>query len=187
MVKSNNVIDLGSRRAQMSTQVARGGDVGSQRPKRTDRFVPVENRAVVDMTERRNAMLVDERRQVKRTILTEFVGAFIVLPQRGLLRVSLYDISDNGLAFDLDSEQGLLRTGEEVAMRVYLNQWTYFPFSVTISNARAVDEEGVGRHGASFLKGDVNHDALHHFVKFIETVSASLATDHGDVMVSNLK
>jgi hypothetical protein len=31
------------------------------------------------MTERRNQILVEERRQVRRTILTEFVGAFIVL------------------------------------------------------------------------------------------------------------
>ena len=32
----------------------------------------------------------------------------------------------------------------------------------------------------------MNEDALKHFVRFIESVSASLRTDSGDVMVSNL-
>jgi len=52
---------------------------------------------------------------------------------------------------------------------------------------RDVSDEGVTRHGVNFVKGTVNDQALFHFVKFIETVSASLQTDHGDVMVSNLK
>lgn len=138
------------------------------------------------MTERRQEMLTHERREVKRTILSEFIGAFIVIPQRGLQRVSIYDISDNGIAFDLDPEAGKLMAGEEVAMRVYLNNQTYFPFIAKVANVRLIPEEGVTRHGCGFVKGTVNDVALHHFVRFIETVSASLQTDHGDVMVSNI-
>lgn len=176
MNKSNNVIDLKSRRPAHARTKTK--DQSEPRTGTTD---------IVDMTERRNAILGDERRQVRRTILTEFVGAFIVVPDRGLQKVALYDISDNGLGFDLELEEGMLRAGEEVAMRVYLNQQTYFPFIVKITNARTLDEECVHRHGASFVKGTVNDVALHHFVKFIETVSASLTTDHGDVMVSGLR
>jgi hypothetical protein len=44
----------------------------------------------------------------------------------------------------------------------------------------------VSRHGCGFVKDTVNEEALYHFVRFIETVSASLRTDAGDVMVSNL-
>lgn len=141
---------------------------------------------VLDMTERRQEIITDERRKVRRTILTEFVGAYAVVPGRGLLKVALYDISDNGLAFDLEEDAGHFKSGEEVAMRVYLNQQTYFPFDVTIQNFRFIDDEGVTRHGAQFVKGHVNAEALFHFVKFIETVSASLQRDSGDVMVSNL-
>ncbi len=141
---------------------------------------------VVDMTERRNEMLVQERRQVKRTILTEFIGAFIVVPRKGLQKVAIYDISDNGIAVDLPHEVGRLIVGEEVAMRVYLNQQTYFGFVVKVTNARDITEEGVYRHGATFAKGTINDLALHHFVKFIENISASLQTDSGDVLVSNL-
>lgn len=170
MNKSNNVIDLKSRRPSRA------------RIQRTSE----KSAPVVDMTERRQEMLTHERREVKRTILSEFIGAFIVVPQRGLQRVSIYDISDNGIAFDLDLGSGQLAAGEEIAMRVYLNNQTYFPFVAKVANVRSIPEEGVTRHGCGFVKGTVNDVALHHFVKFIETVSASLQTDSGDVMVSNL-
>jgi hypothetical protein len=142
--------------------------------------------SVVDMTEKREAILSRDRREVKRTILTEFIGAFVVLPERGLLKVALYDISDNGLSFDIEMLDGGFQSEEEIAMRVYLNHSTYFPFTVSVNNCRLVEDEGVFRHGASFVKGTINDIALHHFVKFIENVSASLKTDNGDVQVSHI-
>lgn len=141
---------------------------------------------VIDMTEKRNEIISQERRQVKRTILNEFIGAMALIPRKGLLKVTIYDISENGLAFDIHREAGHFALGEEVAMRVYLNQETYFPFVVTIQNIRAMPDDPVYRHGANFVKGSINNEALHHFVKFIETVSAALAKDQGDVMVSSL-
>lgn len=138
------------------------------------------------MTEARQEILSRDRRDVKRTILTEFVGAFVVLPEKGLLKAALYDISDNGLSFDLELMEGGFVAGEEVAMRVYLNHTTYFPFTIRISHSRAVEDEGVVRHGAGFVKGSMNDVALHHFVKFIENVSASLKTDSGDIVVSHI-
>lgn len=141
---------------------------------------------ILDMTEARQAIMSRERRQVKRTILTEFIGAFVVLPERGLLKVTLYDISENGISFDVELAQGGFIEGEEVAMRVYLNHKTYFPFVMKITNSRVFDAEGIVRHGANFVKGTVNDVALHHFVRFIETVSASLKTDDGDIQVSNI-
>lgn len=174
MNKSNNVIDLKTRKAV----VAREGKTSLDQPAVA---------TVVDMTARRNEVLNQERRKVKRTILSEFIGAFLVIPQKGLCKVALHDISENGLAFDIEVEEGKFQNGEEVAFRVYMNQQTYFPFVVKVTHLREIHEEGVYRHGANFVKGTVNDVALQHFVKFIETVSASLQTDHGDVMVSNLR
>lgn len=142
--------------------------------------------SVVDMTSAREEILNKDRREVKRTILTEFVGAYTVVPEQGLLKVTLHDISENGIAFDLDPQYGMFLDGEEVAMRVYLNHKTYFPFTVTIVNSRLLEEENVIRHGSQFLRGAINDVALHHFVKFIENVSASLEKDEGDVLVSNI-
>ena len=36
------------------------------------------------------------------------------------------------------------------------------------------------------MKDSANQEALEHFIRFMESVSASLKTDHGDVIVSNL-
>ncbi len=167
-MQKNNVIELKSRQAK---------------DKATS---PHDPAPILDMTERRNEMIQQERRKVKRTILSEFIGACIVIPQRGLVKVSLYDVSETGLAFDMDSKMGQIASGEEVAMRLYLNSETYFPFVIKVRHNQFQDEDASYRYGAVFVKGTINDEALTHFVKFIETVSASLQTDHGDIMVSNI-
>jgi len=145
-----------------------------------------ENYSIADITEARQEMIRKERREVKRTILSEFIGAFIVLPDRGLLKVTLYDISEFGLAFDTQMNQGSFSNGEIVAMRVYLNKSTYFPFNVRVNNGRLIENEGIIRHGATIAEGSVNDIALGHFIRFIETVSTDLRKDQGDVMVWNI-
>lgn len=171
----NNIIDLNQRRSKT---------VSNAKKVTNTMATPA---ALVDMTERRQEIIKEERREVKRTILTGFIGAFVVVPTVGLVRVNIYDMSEDGVSFDLETEMGHFNQTEEVAMRVYMNQYTYFPFTVTIKNFRELEGGEFGRHGASFVKGAVNDEALYHFVKFIETVSASLERDSGDVMVSNLK
>ena len=145
-----------------------------------------DSASVVDIGARRQEIINAERRSVRRTILTEFIGVHLVIPGMGLQKCTLFDISDKGLAFDLDKKQGKLDPGDELAMRVYLNHKTYFGFFVTVNNSRFVEEEGTYRHGVSFVEGTLNEEALQHFVKFIQSVSASLKTDNGDVIVSNL-
>ena len=166
MGNRNNVIDFNARK---TGKEARKTDLKVTKPAQ-----------ILDMTERRQIALQEERRAVRRTILTEFIGAFVVLPGHGLKKVSLYDISEKGVSFDLEFELGQLRVGEEVAMRVYLSQFTYFPFSASVTNVREVPDEGIVRHGANFVKETVNEEALHHFVRFIESVSVDLHRDNGD-------
>ena len=76
MNKSNNVIDLKTRKPV----IAREGKTSLDQPAVA---------TVVDMTARRNEVLNQERRKVKRTILSEFIGAFLVIPQKGLCKVAL--------------------------------------------------------------------------------------------------
>ncbi|OFZ20035.1 MAG: hypothetical protein A2Z20_08085 [Bdellovibrionales bacterium RBG_16_40_8] len=175
----NNVIDLSRHRKRKNKM--------SKNINTSKKAAPV-----VDMTERREAIINDERRKVRRTILTGFIGAFVVVPARpgakgGLLKVEVYDISADGIAFDMSAKYGHYKKGDEIAMRVYLSHDVYFPFVAQVQNQRALAGEAAHRHGANFLRGTVNDEALFHFVKFIETVSASLEKDRGDVMVSGLK
>ena len=168
---SSNVIDLSERRKKRDND---------QTPIQESHATPI-----VDMTARREAELESDRRKVKRTILTEFVGTYVVLPNIGLQKIALFDVSMSGISFDLDYNVGRFNIGEQIAVRVYLNKTTYFPFVVSIANVRDVRDEGVFRHGATIVEGTVNDEALQHFINFIETVSTSLKRDKGDVMVGN--
>lgn len=168
---SSNVIDITKRLKKKSQQ--------KTKRKKTQNYIQ-------DISELRKKIIADERRQVKRTILTEFIGTHIVLPGLGLKKVALYDISTHGVSFDLEKKLGQFLAGEQISMRIYLNQGAYFPFTLQISNSRFDEEESVYRHGANFVKGTVNEEALFHFVRFLETVSTSLKKDEGDILVSNI-
>lgn len=141
---------------------------------------------VVDYDEQKKNILFQERRQIKRTILTEFVSAMVVIPQKGLLKVAIYDISEQGISFDIESDQGAFKLDEVVSMRVYLNQKTYFPITVQVKHIKEDDTEGVFRHGSVFLKQPTTDAALQYFVKFIESVSQGLKKDEGDLMVPKI-
>ncbi len=138
---------------------------------------------VLDMVERRQAAITEERRSMKRTILTEFIGFKVVIPERGLLDdVSLYDVSSKGLAFEHEAKLNGLSVGSEIAARIYLTQNSYFPFTLKITNIRFQQDEGVYRYGSVLLKEDHNKEALGFFIKFIESVSPSLRNDKGDLV-----
>lgn len=145
-----------------------------------------EHSSVIDISQKRMQILEDDRRKVKRTLLTEFIAVHAVIPGSGLQKVILYDINEDGLSFDLDFKYGQFITNEQLAMRVYLNQQTYFTFTVNVKHVSEIKDEQVYRHGVEFVKGTLNDVALHHFVKFMETVSASLRNDKGDIIVSGI-
>jgi hypothetical protein len=143
------------------------------------------NSEVVNLEEAKAIKISSERRQNKRIVLSEFISAFIVVPQKGLLRVALYDLSETGLAFDIPSEAGNFSVGEQVSIRFYLNKKTYFAVPVKFTHARWIENEGVVRHGVEFSKSAAQDLPLQHFVKFIETVGNSLKLDNGDLQVSS--
>lgn len=141
---------------------------------------------IVDYNEQKQKILGHERRQIKRTILTEFVSAMVVVPEKGLLKVAIYDISEQGISFDVETEQGAFQANEEISMRVYLNQKTYFPIEVRVKHVTVEAVEGVTRHGSVFTHQPANDAALQYFVKFIEAVSHGLRKDNGDLMVTKI-
>ncbi len=144
------------------------------------------NAEVVDLQDKKQTILFQERRQVKRTILTEFISSMVVLPEKGLMKVEIHDISEEGISFDIDNEYGHFKIGEEISLRVYLNQKAYFPILVTVRHVTPDREEGIVRHGTVYLKSDENNVALQHFVKFVESASLGLKNDSGDLMVTRI-
>lgn len=160
-------------------------DITSELKSRNNKKKSVSGQSaqVVDMTEPRQEILDAERRDLKRTILTEFVGAFVVVPNRGLMKVALFDISDNGVAFEVETHQGGFSKDEKLAMRIYLNHKTFFEFVIQVKWFETHDQFGIIRHGSKFVKNTLNDVALHHFVRFIEAVSVNLKADEGDLQI----
>lgn len=125
---------------------------------------------------------VEDRRQNKRTVLTDFISVHVVVPRVGLVKAVLYDINEKGISFDLEQRLGHFNPSEEVALRLYLNHNTYFPMITQVKHITAVDEELVYRHGSEFVSNSVNALALHHLIRFLETVNLSLVIDRGDLL-----
>jgi len=139
---------------------------------------------VMDISNIREQQIKSDRRNAKRTILDGFVGASVVIPGRGLLKVSLFDISKGGLSFDLGPDAGHFREGEEVAIRFYFSQNVYFPFVARVTSFRINEEDGIARHGANFVGDLSNIHVLNHFVDFLESVASDLKTDKGDLFIN---
>ena len=127
-------------------------------------------------------ILLKERRQVERTILSDLISGMLVLPEKGLYKVSLYDISGDGLSFSMEKHMGSFSVGEEIALRVYLNTKTYFPLFVKVKHATLDTQEEVVRHGVEYMKGNASDVALQHFVNFIISLNEGLQIDDGDMI-----
>jgi hypothetical protein len=166
-----NIIDINSRLKSKNT---------------TKQELSHTSSSVVDITATRNAMVIEDRREIKRTILTEFISVHAVVPGYGVMKVFLYDVTKNGLAFDLELNKGRYNIGDDIELRIYLNHQTFFQINTKVANVREVAEDGVVRHGCEFIKDSVNNDALEYFVKFLESVTASLRRDNGDILISKI-
>jgi hypothetical protein len=178
-VKVSKVIDLMPRLKTVNT-------TSSDERARFEMMTEPKESPVINFTESKQKMLFHERRQVKRTILTEYISSMVVVPEKGLMKVSIHDISEEGISFDVEEAQGQFKIGEEISLRVYINQKAYFPIQVNIKHVTAIPDEGQLRHGTVFLKNADNNVALQHFVKFVESASFGLKNDSGDLMVPRI-
>lgn len=140
--------------------------------------------AVLSFEEQKQKMAFKDRRAARRTMFNEMMSSMVVIPERGLLKVFLHDISEDGLSFDTALDDGSFAIGEEISMRIYINHKTYFPVKMTVKHSSRDNQAGVIRHGATLLKDAANDVVLQYFVKFIEAAAQSMKKDSGDLMVN---
>lgn len=141
---------------------------------------------VVDVTNMLREQGAQDRRSAERVLLGDMISSHVVLPKFGLVQVTVKDVDEGGLAFEMGGYMGSYKQGEQVEMRFYLNGQTYFRVDVEVAYSGFDEGTGVARHGARFVKDSLNQEALHHFVQFLRNVSVSLRTDRGERIVSNL-
>src|SRR5689334_236108 len=94
-----------------------------------------------------------ERRKSKRRPVLETFSVFIVIPKKGIHRLQVQDISENGIGFNLD-EEGEVSTefpigaGDSIDLRFYINSSLFIPLSIQVIR---VDSTHQGRRiGAEF-------------------------------------
>jgi hypothetical protein len=133
---------------------------------------------VLSLVEKLEQKTKSERRKVSRTVLSQFIGIFVVNSNGILQPVSIHDLSIDGLSFDMAQHMGAYNVEETITLRIYLSHDTYFSFSSQVTNVRLVESRGVNRHGVLFKKDQP--EALYHFVNFLETVSQITKKDKGE-------
>jgi hypothetical protein len=125
-----------------------------------------------------NSERSSERRRVKRRAILDSFSLFVVMLKKGPYRLSVGDLSELGIGFDVDLEEDPdttpLSVGEILDLEFYLNQSLYIPLQARVMRIEA-DENGDRRVGAEFVRsisGTPEISAITDFVKMLDSVSA---------------
>jgi hypothetical protein len=115
----------------------------------------------------------ERRKSVRRKILDSF-GMFCTGPRKGGYKLTIHDMSEGGLAFDLDVEGEdfeffPVSLGESIDIRLYVNQSVFIPLRVKMVR---VTEGSVRRVGGEIIpagetKGYQAYCALLKFVDLL--------------------
>ena len=172
---------LRNRKVKVKGQAQKGKRAQKGRKSR----IQGQAQGVIDFKKEKSYHVAQERRRARRTVLSRFIGTYLVIPERGLGKVDFYDISQEGLAFDALIDYGQFKEGERVHLRVYLSKDQYFSFDIEIRHVRLNPENACYRYGAIFANHAEKKDILLHFVRFVEEFSQHMQRDYGDKIISS--
>jgi hypothetical protein len=112
-------------------------------------------------------------------------SVFVVVPKKGLHRLEVHNISENGMGFDLDlagesPHDYPAQVGDSVEFRFYLNQSLFIPLKIQITR---VDEQEGGhrRIGAEFQEGQKktqSYKAFLSLLKLLDNIVDELKIDN---------
>lgn len=110
-----------------------------------------------------------ERRRSKRRPILDSFSLFCVVPKKGVHRLTVHDLSDLGIGFDLDIEgenfdEFPIKLKEKLEIQLYLNQSLYLNLEGNV--ARLEDDKGIRRVGAELT--DRSSQAYKAYVAFIQ-------------------
>jgi hypothetical protein len=132
-------------------------------------------------------MTAPDRRQAQRRPVLNTFSVFVVVPKKGLHRLAVHDISENGMGFDLDlagefPQEYPAKVGDSVEFRFYLNQSLFIPLVIQIARVEE-QAEGYRRIGAEFKeahKKTQSYKAFLSLLTFLDTIVDELKIDtHG--------
>ncbi len=115
-----------------------------------------------------------ERRKARRRPILETFSLFAVVPKKGVHRLKIHDVSEDGIGFDLDTEgesqeDFSLEAGAALELWLYFNPSLYLP--LTVETIRVEKQGPVRRVGAVFLnKGEKPHSAVVAFLQMLDNI-----------------
>lgn len=116
-----------------------------------------------------------ERRRSKRRPILDTFSLFIVVPKKGMHRLKIHDVSDQGIGFDLDIDgESLtdfpLKAKENLDVQLYLNQSLYLDLQVQV--IRVEDSGAIRRVGAEFNeRSGASYKAYASFLQMLDLLS----------------
>jgi len=112
-----------------------------------------------------------ERRKFKRRQIIDSFSMFVSLPKKGGAKLSLHDVSEQGIGFDFDTDgeahaDSPIAKGDSFDVHLYLNQSLYLP--LTVRTAR-IEPGAIRRLGAEFVETkSPAFEAFQAFVQFLD-------------------
>jgi hypothetical protein len=125
----------------------------------------------------------EERRRSKRRPVIDTFSLFCVVPKKGVHRLKIHDVSDQGIGFDLDIDgediaEFPLKTKENLEVHLYLNQSLYL--SLPVSVARLEDGGGIRRVGAEFTdRSGASYKAYAAFLQMLDLLGEAAQITQG--------
>jgi hypothetical protein len=116
-----------------------------------------------------------EKRKFKRRPILSTFSMAVVIPKKGGHRLTVHDVSDQGLGFDFDLEGESqadfpLKSGEVLDVELYLNQSLYIPLKVKV--IRLTQKDSVRQVGAELTeKSTPQHKALVSFLNMLDQIT----------------
>ena len=124
---------------------------------------------------------IEERRRDRRRPILATFALFCVIPKKGIHRLQVNNISENGIGFDLDidgesPEDFKINIGETLALRFYVNLSLYILLSVKLNR---IDLTETGRRiGAELLDTEsASYQAFRSFISMLDLIADTLQVD----------
>jgi hypothetical protein len=121
-------------------------------------------------------MPASERRKSRRRPILDSFSVFIVVPERAPHRLSVKEVSDLGICFQLDPDSVAgaqlldVRSGDTLDISLYLNQSLHLPLRIQVVRIYQERDDGPRLAGASIL--DLNSSGYKAFASFIQLIDA---------------
>jgi hypothetical protein len=123
---------------------------------------------------------IERRRARRRPILATF-SVHLVIPKKGLYKLTVHDLSELGIGFDIDVEGESaadfpVAIGNVIETRLYLNQSLFIPLSIRV--ARVEEQRIVRRVGAEFQNQlSTDFKAFLALLSFLDHMADALQVD----------